>query len=694
MFTKTPYVEPEVVDTNTTAPRDAMEVEDTTPMTPAERAAVMPIPAPEKEQRVSTPPSSPYSDGAGSELIEPPPVAITHLRLRSGIAYQLPKLTKPPLLKKGRGGRKGKGLDGPAGLGPTPCEPITGLHRGPGAQQGHPDPRAGTAQDQPGFQASNPPDQGGVEAEVGGGTTNGGNLQRGRACEKLTGEPQLSPQKGKEPSNRRTFHGSDHGTSKAAFGYSKGKGKQDGYQPRIDHFVPPKNFVAGNYGLKKNILPGSYTMTSTPMLHNSTRAFVLPQFNKTNRLREASDSNSSMDEWMKNVNDLHSILMNKNELLQQEVNRLSSQQQEDKLKIEKTAAIVGRSNSHIMDIKNITQSLETRAVNTGEDVEKLHSSIHACRKVMDTCIKVNHEGARDIGNIMEAVNTMNSQPTKDWDVVTALFGDIQQQMNTITTSLNDLKIGKGPARAPTPGTSEEIVKTDTSDMRELPPHMLKQEEVEAPVRSEKKFKEESEHTPSILEMPVSNTNFKNFPKTSAYPTYSGKPEEDWVRFIEDIDILKNAYALPDSEIVSKLPSLLIGIAYTWYRIAGRENTAVCWQTWKQLIKNRFGNAEWRQKQLQLLDGDKFTFEISDVSEYLMNMHRRIESIYPGMGNEDIRMHILMRLPGEIRNLIMPHPASNMEISSFLALCAQVITGTKEYQQGQTREKTGNNARRR
>ena len=100
MFTKTPYVEPEVVDTNTTAPRDAMEVEDTTPMTPAERAAVLPIPAPEKEQRVSTPPSSPYSDGAGSELIEPPPVAITHLRLRSGIAYQLPKLTRPPLLTK------------------------------------------------------------------------------------------------------------------------------------------------------------------------------------------------------------------------------------------------------------------------------------------------------------------------------------------------------------------------------------------------------------------------------------------------------------------------------------------------------------------------------------------------------------------------------------------------------------------
>ena len=79
---------------------------------------------------------------------------------------------------------------------------------------------------------------------------------------------------------------------------------------------------------------------------------------------------------------------------------------------------------------------------------------------MDTCIKMNHEGARDISNIMEVMNTRNSQPTKDWDVVNSLFGDIQQQMNTITTSLGELKTGKTPAGAPTPGASETILYID------------------------------------------------------------------------------------------------------------------------------------------------------------------------------------------------------------------------------------------
>ena len=404
-------------------------------------------------------------------------------------------------------------------------------------------------------------------------------------------------------------------------------------------------------------------MNSTPMMSNSTRAFPLPHLSQTNNLNEASDSASStMDDWMRNLNDIQSLLMNKNEMLQQEINKLSSHQKEDRLRLDKTSATVERSSAHIMDIKHITQSTETRAMNTGDDVEKLHSSIHACKKVIDTCVKMNHQEARDVSNIMEAINTMNSEPTRQWDVVTALFGDIQQQMNTLTASFNEMKVDKTKSTEHVPAGSGPIEKNGTPEQRETPPHMLKDEKSYSSTVNEKKLTETSEHTPSIIDMPKHQPNFKNFPKASAYPTYSGKPEEDWVRFIEDIDILKNAYALPDSEIVSKLPSLLMGIAYTWYRIAGRENTAVCWETWKQLIGHRFGDAQWRQKQLELLDSDKFTYEVSDVSEYLMNLHRRIESIYPGLKNDDMRMHILMRLPSDLRNLITPHPAADMEMS--------------------------------
>ena len=139
-------------------------------------------------------------------------------------------------------------------------------------------------------------------------------------------------------------------------------------------------------------------MTSTPMFNNTTRAFSLPHLNQTNNLNtnnlnEASDSSSStMDDWMRNLNDIQYLLMNKNDMLQQEINKLSSHQKGDKLKLDKTAATVERSSAHIMDIKRITQSIETRAMNTGDVAEILHSSIHACKNVIDTCVKMDHQG--------------------------------------------------------------------------------------------------------------------------------------------------------------------------------------------------------------------------------------------------------------------------------------------------------------
>lgn len=148
-----------------------------------------------------------------------------------------------------------------------------------------------------------------------------------------------------------------------------------------------------------------------------------------------------MDDWTRDVNDSQSLLMNKNELLQQEIDRLNSQKQEDKRKIEKAAAAFRISSDHMMEIQNTTQSIETIVVNTAEDVEILHSSIHTCQKVMDTCVRINHEVARYASNIMETINTMKSHSRSVWEMVTTMVWYIQHQVKTLTTSLNELKMG-------------------------------------------------------------------------------------------------------------------------------------------------------------------------------------------------------------------------------------------------------------
>ena len=58
-----------------------------------------------------------------------------------------------------------------------------------------------------------------------------------------------------------------------------------------------------------------------------------------------------MDDWMRDVDDLQTLLMNKNVLLQREIDILTSQQQEDILKIDKAAVDFGRSSAQINDVE-------------------------------------------------------------------------------------------------------------------------------------------------------------------------------------------------------------------------------------------------------------------------------------------------------------------------------------------------------
>lgn len=58
----------------------------------------------------------------------------------------------------------------------------------------------------------------------------------------------------------------------------------------------------------------------------------------------------------------------------------------------------------------------------------------------------------------------------------------------------------------------------------------------------------------------------------------------------------------------------------------------------------------------------------------------MEFVSPILANEDMRIHILMRLPRDLSDLGTPKSTANMEMLDFLALCAwiiKVIIGTRE-----------------
>ncbi len=114
----------------------------------------------------------------------------------------------------------------------------------------------------------------------------------------------------------------------------------------------------------------------------------------------------------------------------------------------------------------------------------------------------------------------------------------------------------------------------------------------------------------------------SYPKPSEYLTYEGRPDEDWTEFIEIIDTLQSSYNLPDSEITSRLPSILLGVETVWYRVTCRSNKGADWEEWKSLMKKKFETSTWRMSQLALLDKERFSHGNSDILAFLLQFQKR------------------------------------------------------------------------
>ena len=133
--------------------------------------------------------------------------------------------------------------------------------------------------------------------------------------------------------------------------------------------------------------------------------------------------------------------------------------------------------------------------------------------------------------------------------------------------------------------------------------------------------------------------------------------------------------MPDSEITSRLPSILLGVARVWYRVTFRSHRGASWEEWKSLMKTKFNTSTWRMSQLALRDKEKFSYANSDTLVFLLQMHKRIQAVYPEGGIEDQKSHMIMRLPVEVQTAIKTSARGVTDISEFISICEEVINNS-------------------
>ena len=142
-----------------------------------------------------------------------------------------------------------------------------------------------------------------------------------------------------------------------------------------------------------------------------------------------------------------------------------------------------------------------------------------------------------------------------------------------------------PAPQDIPSRGETLLSNPRHKNRDSPPHMRNsvKPDIPNPVKEELPLSAEPEESPPRLERFPMGRGSINYAKTNEYPTFEGKPDEDWVNFIEIIDTLQTSYELPDAEITSRSPTILTGVAIVWYRVACKAHQGASWSKWKELI---------------------------------------------------------------------------------------------------------------
>jgi hypothetical protein len=93
---------------------------------------------------------------------------------------------------------------------------------------------------------------------------------------------------------------------------------------------------------------------------------------------------------------------------------------------------------------------------------------------------------------------------------------------------------------------------------------------------------------------------KLLPPLKDWPTFEGKGDYDHISFIKYLDHILRTYNAPDEVVTSRLPGLFKGGAREWF-IEKTETLGVqTWETWKELIKAKYGTRLWEKKMRRLL----------------------------------------------------------------------------------------------
>ncbi|MBW0540697.1 hypothetical protein O181_080412 [Austropuccinia psidii MF-1] len=198
------------------------------------------------------------------------------------------------------------------------------------------------------------------------------------------------------------------------------------------------------------------------------------------------------------------------------------------------------------------------------------------------------------------------------------------------------------------------------------------------IRSPVKPKEEITN-PFITDLSHQDNNqvlMKEGPQLKEWPKYAGEGEYDHMSFITTIDMLQEAYDIPDELIIARLHSLFDKYAKRWYYGIRQTNTKNTWSWWKQEIFTKWDNDSWRYKIENVFENCFFDPENDKPLTLFLKQAVRLNALYPEISQKMVHMKIIKKCGGELEHSLRRRCIEPFSTEEYINALEDIVTRTK------------------
>ncbi|MBW0566483.1 hypothetical protein O181_106198 [Austropuccinia psidii MF-1] len=169
---------------------------------------------------------------------------------------------------------------------------------------------------------------------------------------------------------------------------------------------------------------------------------------------------------------------------------------------------------------------------------------------------------------------------------------------------------------------------------------------------------------------------KDIPKLEEWPTFSGEGEYNHIEFIRTIDMLQEAFNIPDEIIVGKLQCLFTRTAKKWYYKMRIDHGKHNWSWWKSELITKWANSSWRFKMENAFERAFFNSQKGKPLTWFFKKKDRLSALYPDMSDTMINMKIWRKCGGELEHAIKSRCVEPCSTEDYINAMEDIITRTR------------------